>query len=328
MPVTMSVLRTKKFVGRDLFFGLFCWKGETDLTDSLLGLPGILESAPTEAKFWALRTTGEGGMIDLHPPIAVGNNEWPLISGGRYFLQYYDSSRKPLGGGRLIQYELPSTTSAAQARQAQSAGPKPQSEPESEVADASAGIGLDAIGRRELEARKLSEHHRGTLDYYTKLMQTLGIRGQQKIQDKVAQATLIAEHTKRILEQSVELQEKVAERLQRAIIPPPPPEPTPWDKIIGAAAPAFAVIYTETIRAIKGMPSSEAAQQNDKLLLPDSGAHAKIYEVLGRVGTSEKLSEVLTDQSKMAAWMTELLDVMGAARGKTGAPQAEGENAK
>lgn len=304
-----------------LFFVVFAiidFHGGPMSASEVTTVQSVLDQCGTDAKYWGLRTCGEGGVVELHPPIAVGSKEWPLIQSGRYFLLLFDAQRKQLGGGRLVDWTLPTN------------GPSPPDDKkslDSESADASLGMDLDSIGRRELEQRKLFENQRGTLDYYNKLMQTLGIRGQQEVEDKAAQATLYANLSRRVIEEYIDLHDKVADRLKRAIVPPPPPEPPPWDRIIGAAAPALAVIYTETVRAIKGMPS-DASRQNDKLLLPGDGAHTKIHEVLGRVGTEEKLNEVLTDKRKLADWMTELMEVMGATPGKKEAAQAESERGK
>lgn len=299
---------------------MFYFKGGTTVTESVKTLKDALVNAPDGAKSWCFRTMGEGGATDLHPQISCdgpADDEWPMVNSGRYFLQFYDSTGKPMGGAKLVQYQLPSVTPADQARPIPTAQPS-LTETEMEADDAALGVSLDGLGRREHESRKYSEYQRATLDYYNKLMHALGVRGQQEVNDKTAQSDLIAAHCKTVLEEYVELHEKVAERLKQAIVLPPPPAPTPWDKIIGAAAPACAVIYTETIRAIKGAPSSEANRQNDKLLLQDNGAHAKIYDVIGKVGTAEKLSEVLGDKTQMAAWLKELMDVMGAAAGQEG----------
>ena len=92
----------------------------------------------------------------------------------------------------------------------------------------------------------------GTLEYYNRLMQVLGARGVQEVNDKTAQTDRFVRFAHKTVEDYIDLLERTTERMQRYQAPPPPPEPPPWDRIIAALAPSVAVIYTETVRAIKG----------------------------------------------------------------------------
>ena len=61
--------------------------------------------------------------------------------------------------------------------------------------------------------------------------------------------------------------------------PPPPPQ---WDKIVAAAAPAFAAMYVETVNAIKGEGRKSKRPSTADLLTPVDEKMGKLYELLGR----------------------------------------------
>ena len=189
--------------------------------------------------------------------------------------------------------------------------------------DATFGVDLDTVARQELEQRKLSENQRGTLDYYNRLMQVLGARGVQEVNDKTAQTERFIRFAHKTLEDYIDLLERTTERMQRYQAPPPPPEPPPWDRIIAALAPSVAVIYTETVRAIKGAPPAGSAPGLESLLLPSIG-QSEIYEVLGQVGNVEKLATLLQDKERLAAWLLQIEHILKTKPGKQGAETKAG----
>jgi len=256
------------------------------------------------AQYWQLRTMGDGGIIELHPPLKIDGKEFPLIPSGTYYLVSYDADRKLIGGAKQIEWELPKATPASKQ-------PPTENQIHSDGLDAAFGIDIDTVARQELEQRKLGENQRQTLDYYNMLMRTVGARGVQEVADKTAQTETFVRFAHKMVEDYISLLERTTERMQRFQAPPPPPEPPPWDRILAAVAPSVAVIYTETVRAIKGTPSTGSGAELEGLLLPPTG-QSQIYEVLGQVGSPEKLAAVLKDKDKLAAWMAQIQDILKA----------------
>lgn len=279
----------------------------------------ILDKVQPGYVFWQLRTIGDGGVVDLHPALAIEKDEFPLVQSGTYFLVFYDSNRKPIGGAQQIEWELPKATPASKQ-------PPTENQIHSDGLDAAFGIDIDTVARQELEQRKLGENQRQTLDYYNMLMRTVGARGVQEVADKTAQTETFVRFAHKMVEDYISLLERTTERMQRYQAPPPPPEPPPWDRILAAVAPSVAVIYTETVRAIKGTPSTGSGAELEGLLLPPTG-QSQIYEVLGQVGSPEKLAAVLKDKDKLAAWMAQIQDILKA-KPQSEDPEKVGSEAK
>lgn len=267
----------------------------------------ILDKVKPGCVFWQLRAMREGGAVDLHPILSIEHDEFPLVPSGTYFLVFYDAQRRPIGGAQQLEWELPASTPASRV-------PASEGQIHADGIDATFGVDLDTVARQELEQRKLSENQRGTLEYYNRLMQVLGARGVQEVNDKTAQTERFVRFAHKTVEDYIDLLERTTERMQRYQAPPPPPEPPPWDRIIAALAPSVAVIYTETVRAIKGAPPAGSAPGLESLLLPSIG-QSEIYEVLGQVGSVEKLTTLLQDKEKLAAWLLQIEHILKAKPG-------------
>ena len=95
--------------------------------------------------------------------------------------------------------------------------------------------------------------------------------------------------------------------------PPPPPQ---WDKIVAAAAPAFAAMYVETVNAIKG-EGRKSKRSTADLLTPVDEKLGKLYELLGNVASNDRLEVLLKDPEKLQLWMKSVQSFM------SGEPKAE-----
>ena len=163
----------------------------------------------------------------------------------------------------------------------------------SKVEEAIASVDFDHEARLELDRQKSSSYHRTTIDHYVDWLNVLGLRGKAEVASKAIQQELYD----KMLLNYLKLVEAIGERIAQIQTPPQPPQ---WDKMIGAAAPALAAMYIETVRAIKG---NSTPGPSAELLLPSNDKMARVYELLGNVASSERLNTLLGDKEKLQAWM-------------------------
>lgn len=262
------------------------------------------------AVYWQLRAMGENGPVDLHPPLKIGTAELPLVQNGTYFLVFLDINSKQIGGAQQVEWELPKSTAPVE-------GPRTESELNAESLDAVYSIEVDRVARRELLQRKIGEHQRQTLDYYDRLMRSVGARGTEEVAAKTAQAEMI-----------MNFLITATERLQKYNAPPPPPEPPPWDRIFAALGPSVSFMYTETVRALQGRSmSGQPPAFGAPPIAPTD--QTNIVDILQQASSPEKLVELLSNKERLAAWMVqigELISKLKSQGSSQASPSAESKS--
>jgi hypothetical protein len=196
---------------------------------------------------------------------------------GNYRLSFVDAS-----GQAICQFELNYD------------GNPPASAPfTSKVEDAFASVDYDHEARLELDRQKTSTYYRATIDHYMDQLTVLG--GRMKAEVKIKE--LQQEVYEKLIENNLRMLEAINSRISKIQTPPEPPH---WDKIVGAAAPAFAALGIEIVRALKGVQAPGASQP----LLPSSDERTtRMYEIVGNITSSERLNELIQDKEKFATWM-------------------------
>lgn len=170
----------------------------------------------------------------------------------------------------------------------------------STVEEAIAAVDYDHEARLELDRQKTSTYYRATIDHYLDHLAVLGSRGKAEVRVKELQQEVY----EKLIENNLRMLEAINARIAKIQTPPEPPQ---WDKMIGAAAPAFAAMYIETVRAIKGNTSPGPSPE---LLLPSGEKTSRLYELLGNVASSERLNAMLQDKEKLSAWVDAVRNFM------------------
>lgn len=234
----------------------------------------ILSARPIGAVGYSLSLSGsvvaKGGLQPFESPPSD-------LPPGSYRLSFFDAAGLP-----VCQFDLN-----------YDGNPPASASFTSKVEEAIASVDFDHEARLELDRQKSSSYHRTTIDHYVDWLNVLGLRGKAEVASKAIQQELYD----KMLLNYLKLVEAIGERIAQIHTPPQPPQ---WDKMIGAAAPALAAMYIETVRAIKGHSTPGPSAD---LLLPSNDKMARVYELLGNVASSERLNTLLQDKEKLQAWM-------------------------
>ena len=152
-----------------------------------------------------------------------------------------------------------------------------------------------------------------TLTLYRGFTAMMGTQSAHELQVKNEQFALLNQACTKLLETQVELMDTFRQHAASLRTPPPPPQ---WDKIVAAAAPAFAAMYVETVNAIKG-EGRKSKRSTADLLTPVDEKLGKLYELLGNVASNDRLEVLLKDPEKLQLWMKSVQTFM------SGEPKAE-----
>ncbi len=152
-----------------------------------------------------------------------------------------------------------------------------------------------------------------TLSLYRGFTAMMGTQSAHELQVKNEQFALLNQACTKLLETQVELMDTFRQHAASLRTPQPPPQ---WDKIVAAAAPAFAAMYVETVNAIKG-EGRKSKRSTADLLTPVDEKLGKLYELLGNVASNDRLEVLLKDPEKLQLWMKSVQTFM------SGEPKAE-----
>ena len=152
-----------------------------------------------------------------------------------------------------------------------------------------------------------------TLTLYRGFTAMMGTQSAHELQVKNEQFALLNQACTKLLETQVELMDTFRQHAASLRTPQPPPQ---WDKIVAAAAPAFAAMYVETVNAIKG-EGRKSKRSTADLLTPVDEKLGKLYELLGNVASNDRLEVLLKDPEKLQLWMKSVQTFM------SGEPKAE-----
>jgi hypothetical protein len=146
-----------------------------------------------------------------------------------------------------------------------------------------------------------------TLSLYRGFTAMMGTQSAHELQVKNEQFALLNQACTKLLETQVELMDTFRQHAASLRTPPPPPQ---WDKIVAAAAPAFAAMYVETVNAIKGEGRKSKRPSTADLLTPVDEKMGKLYELLGNVASNDRLEVLLKDPEKLQLWMKSVQSFM------------------
>lgn len=211
----------------------------------------------------------------------------PPVPYGTY-LVVFETSDGALPGHHEIHWQ-PSESTSAQ--------PKSTDASNEVLTDALDSVDFDEAADRGLNLRKSGELARDVLGLYRTFIHVIGQRGVEEVKQKAEQVDLLAQMTTKMLRDKLETFDLIHKRLEAF---GSPPQPTPWDKIVGSGAPAFAAVAIEMMRAIRGAGPSGTATE---LLNPPDERMSRLYELLGNVGDADRLNVLLQDKDKLQAWM-------------------------
>lgn len=254
----------------------------------------LAELMPASAVTYRMHYYKDGVLITYPSPERVAircrpSFQYPLLTSGQYMVSFQDSNGLELTAGVPVHF-------SPLALQNEQSGPSTTINQQAE--DALIGLDFDNSAQDQMDGRKSSELVRDVLGLYRGWMQTLGVRGSEELKIKTEHMELMAKATTKMLENQLTMLEMVSNRLEGLRTPPQAPA---WEKIISAGAPAFAAMYVETLRAIKGTSVTPGTATD--LLMPPDAKMAKLYELLGNVADADRLNVLLQDKDKLKLWM-------------------------
>lgn len=190
------------------------------------------------------------------------------------------------------------------------------------VDDTFAAIDFDESANRALTIRKNGELVRDVFGLYRTFIQVIGQRSLEEVRQKTEQADLLAKMTTKMLMDKLDAFDLIQRRLEAFGAPP---EPTPWDKIVGSGAPAFAAVAIEMMRAIRGVGPSATSTE---LLNPPDEKMSRLYDLLGNVGDADRLNGLLQDKEKLQSWMESVQRFMRSERPRKSDEPSEAKKAE
>lgn len=252
----------------------------------------------------------------LHRPISlIDSAKMPPVPSGSYYIQWLDNEGVAVAA----------TVHSWQTPELPQTKPVPTT-PEGVVTaavDAVASIEVDGVIRDELTNRKRGEHQRLTLEYYNKLVSSVGARGVQEVNDKITQSTQLLDFTNKMIEQYVDLLERSTERLRQYSAPPAPPEPVAWDRIVAAVVPTAGNVFTDLIRTVKGVPPTLGTG-----LMGLQSGESNAFELLDKVGSVDKFSTLLGDREALTDWLASVQQILKGRESKPAAERSEAATRK
>ena len=266
-------------------------------------------NAPDGATTYRLVTQTSAGMIYYpekgHKGLCLKPVGLPVVPTGQYGVVYEDAaSNFKKMTEKAVSWVFPADIPAKET-------PK-QIETESDDLRLSLEMEQTAADASTVRARAASLTD--TLSLYRGFTAMMGTQSAHELQVKNEQFALLNQACTKLLETQVELMDTFRQHAASLRTPQPPPQ---WDKIVAAAAPAFAAMYVETVNAIKGEGRKSKRPSTADLLTPVDEKMGKLYELLGNVASNDRLEVLLKDPEKLQLWMKSVQSFM------SGEPKAE-----
>jgi len=261
----------------------------------------LQDHAPPGAKAYRLVSEVNGHMVlNPAPPMPgwkMGPLEMPLAASGQYALAFEDQSGKLMATSEnLFSWDFPAKRTA-------SAAPKE----ETDIEDVRLSLEAEQNAAEASTLRAKAASFNDTLGLYRAFTQVMGTQSALELKVKNEQFALLNQACSKLLETQVELMDTFRQHAANLRTPQPPPQ---WDKIVAAGAPAFAAMYVETVRAIKGETRKTKGPSTDDLLTPVDEKLSKLYELLGNIASNDRLEVLLKDPEKLQTWMQSVQSFM------------------
>ena len=268
---------------------------------------------PEGARAYRLVAEDSGQMIRLPAPplpgLKVNPAELPLVASGQYLVSYEDQGGKVLGiTPEPVNWVFPAkrVTEVAAALKAVEG---------EEGEDLRLSLEMEQAVANASNVRANAQYFQETLTLFRGFVHAMGTQSSHELTIKNEQINLLNTACSNLLKTQVELMDTFRQHAANLRTPPPPPQ---WDKIVAAAAPAFAAMYVETVQAIKGESRKTKGPSTADLLTPVDEKLSKLYDLLGNVASNDRLEVLLKDPEKLQVWMKSVQNFM------SGEPKAEG----
>ena len=267
----------------------------------------INSSAPEGATSYRLVIQNSEGMWYFPPEgkkaLLLKPIELPATKSGTYTVIYEDgdANRRLSLNPKTVSWTFPGETAAP----AVATAIRERTETDGEDLRLSLELEQSAADASTVRARAASLTD--TLTLYRGFTAMMGTQSAHELQVKNEQFALLNQACTKLLETQVELMDTFRQHAASLRTPPPPPQ---WDKIVAAAAPAFAAMYVETVNAIKGEGRKSKRPSTADLLTPVDEKMGKLYELLGNVASNDRLEVLLKDPEKLQLWMKSVQSFM------------------
>ena len=233
------------------------------------------------------------------PALRLKPFDLPLAKTGEYAVAYEDDQRNvKLLWPKSFTWEFPAARPAEQ---------KTKSDTETDSDDLRLSLEMEQSAADASTVRARAASLTDTLSLYRGFTAMMGTQSAHELQVKNEQFALLNQACTKLLETQVELMDTFRQHAASLRTPPPPPQ---WDKIVAAAAPAFAAMYVETVNAIKGEGRKSKRPSTADLLTPVDEKMGKLYELLGNVASNDRLEVLLKDPEKLQLWMKSVQSFM------------------
>ena len=261
----------------------------------------VQEGCPDGATAYRLVIQTNDGLVYFPPEgkkaLCLKPVDLPVLKTGTYVVIYEDGEAKKWMTGKSVSWVFPGDIPATETRK--------QIETDSDDLRLSLELEQSAADASTVRARAASLTD--TLSLYRGFTAMMGTQSAHELQVKNEQFALLNQACTKLLETQVELMDTFRQHAASLRTPPPPPQ---WDKIVAAAAPAFAAMYVETVNAIKGEGRKSKRPSTADLLTPVDEKMGKLYELLGNVASNDRLEVLLKDPEKLQLWMKSVQSFM------------------
>jgi len=274
----------------------------------------ITSNAPAGATSYRLLIENRDGLI-YYPPdgkkaLRLTPFDLPVLKTGKYVVSYEDDQ----ANRRLPLAEKSSVVSWIFPGDIPVPATDKQKQIETDSDDLRLSLEMEQTAADASTVRARAASLTDTLSLYRGFTAMMGTQSAHELQVKNEQFALLNQACTKLLETQVELMDTFRQHAASLRTPPPPPQ---WDKIVAAAAPAFAAMYVETVNAIKGEGRKSKRPSTADLLTPVDEKMGKLYELLGNVASNDRLEVLLKDPEKLQLWMKSVQSFM------SGEPKAE-----
>lgn len=280
-----------------IFLGGGC--SVSNQSDHLAFAKAVKEQAPALAARYRICIEKNGEICfypaEDEPPFSLSPFQFPLVASGQFSVAYYDAKLQLLSSPPVqVEWIFPTKSQVSQPTQT-AVSRRALRQEAGEVAHS---LEMERIGNETSTMRGNAKLIADNLVLYSAFNHAMGTQSARELYIKNEQLDLYARAAKSLLETQVELMETFKQHAESLRTPPPPPQ---WDKIVLAGAPALASIIKDIIQAATGrtQPSTSAAT-----IEPHSSEKVShLYELLGTVGTTDRLTVMLQDPEKLQAWL-------------------------
>ena len=249
------------------------------------------------------------------PPLSLSPFEQAVVPPGPYGVAYVDAGGKEFVRARPINVVVESLFPVVR----ESA----LAPIEKEAAEVGPSLEAEQLSADTLGGRGIAQAFHENLASYVAFQRALGTHSAAGLRIENERIEQMAKASRTMLDAQAAMLERSRQLAEKNRTPPPPPPPPNWEKIIAAAAPALAAMYTATIAAITKTEEVKVFGIADPRA-PEREKMSQSHEVLGNVASNERREAMQKDEAKLAELLTllrSLLNTQDAAKQKRPKPK-------